>query len=66
MLLSIIIIFVPNFVGKTIKNGSMCIFIHETLQFTTIDLNEFFKEQDFEVCAVKLHFSFTSFYLIYL
>jgi len=48
---------VPNFVGNPLKNGGVCIFIRETLQFTTINLNEFCKEQDLKVSAVKLHFS---------
>lgn len=41
----------------------VCLFIHETSQFTTTDLNEFCKEQNLEVCAGKLHFSYTSLYL---
>ena len=52
-----------KFCRKTLKNGRVCIFIHETSQFTTVDLNELCKEQDLEVCAGKLHFSYTSLYL---
>ena len=42
---------------KSCKYGGVCIFVHETLLFTTVELNEFCKDQDLEVCAVKLHIS---------
>lgn len=53
-----------KFCGKTLKNGGVCIFIHETLQFTTINLNEFCKEKDLEACAAELHFSPISFCIL--
>jgi hypothetical protein len=37
------------------KNGGVCIFIHESIQFTNINLEKFCQEKDLEVCAVKLH-----------
>jgi hypothetical protein len=42
----------------------VCVFIHETLHFTTADLNEFCKERGLEICAVKLHFSAISFCIL--
>jgi hypothetical protein len=36
----------------------VCIFIHETLQFTTINLNEFCKEQNPEVSKVVTLFTY--------
>jgi len=42
---------------KGCKYGRASIFIHETLLFSTAELKEFCKDQDLEVCAVKLHIS---------
>jgi len=37
------------------KNGGVCIFTHESIQSTNINLNELCKEKDLEIRAVKLH-----------
>jgi exonuclease III len=42
---------------KSHKYGGVSIFVHETLLFSTVEFNEFCKDQDLEVCAVKLHIS---------
>jgi len=42
---------------KGCKYGGVSVFVHETLLFSTVELNEFCKDQDLEVCAVKLHIS---------
>ena len=42
---------------KGCKYGGVSIFVHETLLFSTVELNEFCRVQDLEVCAVKLHIS---------
>jgi len=42
---------------KSRKYGGVSIFVHETLLFSTAEFNEFCKDQDLEVCAVKLHIS---------
>jgi exonuclease III len=47
-----------NFCRNVFKNGGVCIFIHESIQFTNINLEKFCKEKDLEVCAVKLHLSY--------
>lgn len=39
---------------QLLRQGGACIFVHEKLQFSNTDLNKFCKEQDLEVCAVKL------------
>jgi hypothetical protein len=44
-----------KFCRNTLKNGGVCIFTHESIQSTYINLNKFCKEKDFEICAVKLH-----------
>jgi hypothetical protein len=37
------------------RNGGVCIYIHESLQFSNIETQKYCKEKDFETCAVKLH-----------
>jgi len=44
-----------KFCGHKFKNGGVCIFIHEDLEFITISLDKYCKEKDIEVCAVKLN-----------
>ena len=38
-----------------LKNGGVCIFIHEDLEFFSIPLDKYCKEKDIEVCAIKLN-----------
>ena len=44
-----------KFCRHKFKNGGVCIFIHEDLEFFTISLEKYCKEKDIEVCAVKLN-----------
>jgi len=44
-----------KFIRNTFKNGAVCIFTHESIQSSNINLNEFCEEKDLELCAVKLH-----------
>jgi exonuclease III len=46
-----------KFCRQTLKKGGVCIFVHKKLKFSSINLNRFCKEQDLEVCAVKLQTS---------
>jgi exonuclease III len=46
------------------KYGGVSIFVHETLPFSPIDLNEFCNDQDIEICAVKSHLSTFNFYVL--
>lgn len=45
----------PPICSLSYKNGCVSIIGHKTIQFTNINLTEFCKEKDFEVCAIKLH-----------
>jgi hypothetical protein len=37
---------------QTFRQGGVCIFVHKKLKFSDVNLNEFCKEQNLEVCAV--------------
>jgi hypothetical protein len=39
---------------QTVRQGGVCIFVHEKLKFSNVNLNKFNKKQDLEVCTVKL------------
>jgi hypothetical protein len=43
------------FCSKFKRNGGVSIFVHQNLQFTPIDLDEFCTDQKIEICALKLH-----------
>jgi exonuclease III len=40
---------------KNIKCGGVCIYLHKSLQFINLDLENVCSEQDIEVCAIRLH-----------
>ena len=42
---------------KSCKYGGVSIFVYEGLLFLTFELDGFCRDQDLEVCAVKLHIS---------
>ena len=42
---------------KSYKNGGVCIYIHESLQFSNTNVYEICKEKDFGVCVIKLYLS---------
>ena len=44
-----------SFCREVYKNGGVCIYIHESLQFSIIDVLKFCKEKDLEVCFVKVY-----------
>ena len=44
-----------KFCRNTFCTGGVCIFTHETIQCTNINLSKFCKEKDLEICALKLH-----------
>jgi exonuclease III len=44
-----------KFCRKKLKNGGVCIFIHESIQFSNINMEKFCKDKDLEICAVRLH-----------
>jgi hypothetical protein len=42
---------------QTFRQGVVCIFVREKLKYSNVNLNEFCKDDDLEICAVKLPFS---------
>jgi exonuclease III len=56
--------FGAKFCRENIKDGGASIFVHESLSFLNINLQEFSKEQDIEVCAIKIHLPTTTVYII--
>ena len=49
-----------KFCRKSLKNGGVCIFIHETIKYSTIAL----KEQDNEFCSIKVNLPVKNFIII--
>jgi hypothetical protein len=43
-----------KFCRKNLKDGGVSIFVHESLNFFNINIQEFGKEQDIEVCEIKI------------
>ena len=39
---------------RVLKGGGVCIFVRNTLECTSIDLDKYCKEQDIEICMLKL------------
>ena len=44
-----------NYCRKNLKQGGVCIYVHETLKFTNINLLKYNKEQDIEIAAIQLN-----------
>ena len=38
---------------QVVKRGGVCIFVHKNLNYTTIGLGKYCKDQDIEVCAFQ-------------
>ena len=47
-----------KFCRNKFKKGGVCIFTHDSIQCSEINLNKFCKEKDFEICAIELHLQF--------
>ena len=45
-----------NYSRTSLKCGGVCIFIHNDIQFTNINLHKHNKEQDLEITAIKIKF----------
>jgi exonuclease III len=43
---------------KAVKRGGVCIFVKKTLKYSVIDLDKYCKDQDTEVCVLKLKSTF--------
>ena len=39
---------------QVVKRGGVCIFVHKYLNYTTVDLDKYCKDQDIEACSLKL------------
>jgi hypothetical protein len=46
-----------HYCRKSLKNGGIDIFVHQSLQYEPIDLEEFCIDQIIDVCAIKLYHS---------
>ena len=46
-----------NYSRTSVKCGGVCIFLHNDIQFTNINLHKHNKEQDLEITAIKIKFS---------
>jgi hypothetical protein len=53
-----------TFCRQTYKHGGVCIFVPRNIQFHTINLDQYNKEKDLEICALKLHILSNSFTII--
>jgi hypothetical protein len=47
------------FCRKSCAKGSVCTYVHESLNFENMDLETYYIEKDFEVCALKLNLNLT-------
>jgi hypothetical protein len=45
---------------KTLEKGGVSIFVHKTLKFANINLDNYCKDQDMEACALKLESTFSN------
>ena len=45
---------VSQFCRKTFKQGVVCIYTSKDMQFSPMNLDQFMKEKDFEICALGL------------
>jgi len=53
-----------SFCRQTYKNGGAYIYISKDIQFNTINLDQYNKEKDLEICALKLCLLSSSFTVI--
>ena len=44
-----------NFCRTTHRNGGVCIYVHESLQSSNMEVQKYCKEKDLEVCSVRLY-----------
>jgi exonuclease III len=53
-----------SFCRQAYSHGGVCIFVSKNTQFYSINLDQYNKEKDFEICALKLHMLSNSFTII--
>jgi exonuclease III len=44
-----------NYCRKNLKQGGVCIYVHESLKFSSINLLKYSREQDIEIAATQLN-----------
>jgi hypothetical protein len=44
-----------NYCRKNLKQGGVCIYVHESLKFSNINLLKYSKEQDIEIAVTQLN-----------
>ena len=49
---------------KIAKCGGVCILLHKSCQFTSIDLSHYCSEKNIEICAIKLNNKFLNVYVL--
>ena len=53
-----------SFCRQTYKHGGACIYVSKDIQFNSINLDQYNKEKDLEICALKLCLLSSSFTII--
>ena len=53
-----------KFCRNTFKNGGVCIYTHDSIQFSSINVLYFCKEKDLEACAIKVHLPSYTFHIL--
>jgi len=55
---------VAKFWRNTFKNGGVCIYTHDSIQFSSINVVHFCKVKDLEACDIKVHLPSYTFYIV--
>jgi len=53
-----------SFCRQKYKHGGACIYVSKDIQFNSINLEQYNKEKDLEICALKLRLLSSSFTII--
>jgi len=53
-----------TFCRQTYEHGDVCIYVSKDIQFHTINLDQYNKEKDLEICALKLCLLSSSFAIL--
>jgi hypothetical protein len=57
-------ILAAKYCRNKLKLGGVCIYVYKSLSFTMTDIEKYCKEQNFEVCAIKLCLASTTYCII--
>ncbi|XP_023702159.1 uncharacterized protein LOC111861650 [Cryptotermes secundus] len=53
-----------SYCRQTYSHGGVCVLVHKNIQFNTINPDQFNKEKDLEICALKLNVASNNFTII--